>query len=200
MFYGDGGAGKTTLTVDLSCHLAAGDDWLGIPIGNAVRVGIVENEGPRPLRKVARKLAAWKGSDLGDRLHLLEEPWGKVSLDNPDVRAALGAKIAEHELDVVVIGPITRSGMNEAGTLQQVRDYIAPARPGAGRRWPPRDVRARPPREFGAGSRPVPGRARSTRSSKRADAGARADAPVRPEGPLVAEAPQAEAPARLGGR
>ena len=32
MIYGDGGASKTTLTIDLGCHLAAGDDWLGIPV------------------------------------------------------------------------------------------------------------------------------------------------------------------------
>ena len=32
MFYGDGGAGKTTLAIDLAFHLAAGEDWLGIPV------------------------------------------------------------------------------------------------------------------------------------------------------------------------
>ena len=36
MVYGDGGAGKTTLCLDLACHLAAGDDWLGIPVAAAV--------------------------------------------------------------------------------------------------------------------------------------------------------------------
>jgi RecA-family ATPase len=32
MVDGDGGVGKTTLTIDLSCHLAAGDDWLGLAV------------------------------------------------------------------------------------------------------------------------------------------------------------------------
>ena len=49
MVYGDGGAGKTTLCIDLACHLAAGDDWLGMPVARPVRVLLVENEGPRPL-------------------------------------------------------------------------------------------------------------------------------------------------------
>ncbi len=49
MFYGDGGAGKTTLMLDLALHLAAGDDWLGILVERPVRVAIIENEGPRPL-------------------------------------------------------------------------------------------------------------------------------------------------------
>ena len=139
MFYGDGGAGKTTLMIDLGLHLAAGDDWLGIPVGRPVTVGVIENEGPRPLfrAKLRRKLDGWNGSDLGGRLLLLEEPWSKVSLDDLRIRNALAAKITELEIDVLIVGPVTRSGMNEAGTLQQVRDYtnlIADVREASGRR------------------------------------------------------------------
>jgi len=125
MFYGDGGAGKTTLMLDLALHLAAGDDWLGIRVGRPVRVAIIENEGPRPLfrAKLRRKLRSWAGSPLNGRLLQLEEPWSKVSLAYPAVRVKLAAKIAEHELDAILLGPVTASGMNEAGTLQQVRDY-----------------------------------------------------------------------------
>jgi putative DNA primase/helicase len=126
MFYGDGGAGKTTLMIDLACHLAAGDDWLGIGIKRPVRVAIIENEGPRPLfrAKLRRKLRSWAGSPLGGRLLQLNEPWSKVSLDDPAVRVKLAAKVAELELDAILLGPVTASGMNEAGTLQQVRDYV----------------------------------------------------------------------------
>ncbi len=126
MFYGDGGAGKTTLMIDLAIHLAAGVGWLAIQIGRPVRVAIVENEGPRPLfrAKLRRKLRSWTGGPVDGRLLQLEDPWSKVSLDDPNVRAALAAKIAEFELDALIIGPVTRSGMNEAGTLQQVRDYV----------------------------------------------------------------------------
>jgi hypothetical protein len=139
MFYGDGGAGKTTLMVDLALHLAAGDDWLNIRVGRPVRVAIVENEGPRPLfrAKLGRKLRAWNGSPIGDRLLVHEEPWSKVSLDNRAVRATLAAKIAELELDALLVGPVTRSGMNEAGTLQQARDYanlLGEVRAASGRR------------------------------------------------------------------
>ena len=77
MVYGDGGAGKTTLCLDLACHLAAGDDWLGIPIATAINVLLVENEGPRPLfrAKARAKLAAWTGSPLDDRVRIVDEPW-----------------------------------------------------------------------------------------------------------------------------
>jgi hypothetical protein len=119
--------------------MAAADSWLGSPVGRPLRVGLVENEGPRPLfrRKLRRKLRAWKGSPIEGRLLMLKSPWGKVSLDVPAVREALAAQISALELDVVIIGPITRSGMNEAGTLQQVRDYcrlLGEVREHAGRR------------------------------------------------------------------
>jgi hypothetical protein len=126
MFYGDGGAGKTTLSNDLSFHLAAGDDWLGIPIGRPVRVLLIENEGPRPLfrAKLQRKREAWSGSELGDRLHVWESPWGQFSFADPTARQQLAEKVRELEIDVVVCGPLTSAGMDEAGTLQEVRNFL----------------------------------------------------------------------------
>ena len=81
MFYGDGGAGKTTLTLDLACHLAAGDDWLMMSVPRSLRVLVIENEGPRALfrAKVRRKLAGWAGSPLEDRLIFWEAPWAKFT-------------------------------------------------------------------------------------------------------------------------
>jgi len=127
MFYGDGGAGKTTLAVDLACHLAAGDEWLGIPVARPLRVLVIENEGPRPhfRAKLRRKRAAWQGSTIGDRIRVLEEPWAIVTLANEEHRAALAAKLHEFEVDVVVLGPVTAAGMLEAGTIQQVREFKA---------------------------------------------------------------------------
>jgi hypothetical protein len=86
MTYGDGGVGKTTLIVDLGVHLAAGDDWLGIPVARPRRVLLVENEGPRPLfrRKLQRKRDGWTGSELGDRILVLEHPWGRLRFTDAD--------------------------------------------------------------------------------------------------------------------
>jgi hypothetical protein len=56
---------------------------------------------------------------------VLDKPWGKLSLADPEWRAALAATIATRKLDVVVIGPVTRAGMDEAGTIQEVRDFMA---------------------------------------------------------------------------
>lgn len=125
MFYGDGGAGKTTLAIDLACHLAAGDNWLGIRVGRPVRVLLIENEGPRPLfrAKLRRKLEGWKGSPIGEGLTVLEQPWARLSFAEEGWRDALADVVRSAEIDVVIIGPVSRSGMNEAGTLQQVRDF-----------------------------------------------------------------------------
>jgi len=138
MFYGDGGAGKTTLAIDLACHLAAGDDWLGVRVGRPGRVLLVENEGPRALfrRKLRRKQAGWQGSPLEGRVLVHETPWGRLSFVDETCREALADTIREREIDVVIVGPVTRSGMDEAGTLQEVRDFmllVADVRERAGR-------------------------------------------------------------------
>jgi hypothetical protein len=127
MVYGDGGVGKTTLCVDLAYHLAAGDDWLGIPIPEARRVLLVENEGARPLfrRKLASKQAEWSGAPIGDRLLVLERPWGRFSFADSECCDELAETIHQHEIDVVFVGPVTASGMDEAGTMQEVRAFVA---------------------------------------------------------------------------
>lgn len=126
MLYGDGGASKTTLALDLACHLAAGDPWLGMSVPHAVQVLVLENEGPRaPFRaKLRRKLAGWAGSPLQERLSILEDPWATVSFAEKDSRAKLAQTINHQEIDVLIAGPVTRLGMDDAGTLQQVRDFM----------------------------------------------------------------------------
>jgi hypothetical protein len=129
MVYGDGGVGKTTLCVDLACHLAAGDDWLGLEIPHPVRVLLIENEGPRPLfrQKLRRKLAGWEeagGSAIGDRLLVLEQPWGELDLARPDWRAAAATAIADHRIDVAIIGPVTSIGMAAPGTIPEARAFL----------------------------------------------------------------------------
>jgi hypothetical protein len=125
MFYGDGGAGKTTLTIDLACHFGAGDNWLGITVPRSLTILIVENEGPRPLfrKKLTRKRNAWAGSPINGRVRIVEDPRAILSFADDTHRDALAKTIAEHGCDVVLIGPVSKSGMTDAGTLAEVRGF-----------------------------------------------------------------------------
>jgi hypothetical protein len=124
MIFGTGGSGKTTLSVDCAIHLGSGRDWLGIPVQRLARVLIIENEGPRALmrRKLGRRLEAWDGPESDVRV--LRSPWATMTLASEEWRIALARTIEEHEIDVVIAGPLTRIGMEEAGTLQQTRDFM----------------------------------------------------------------------------
>jgi hypothetical protein len=81
LIYGDGGAGKTTLSIDLACHLGAGKDWLGIPVPRRARVLLIENEGPRALfrRKLRRKLDGWAGPALDGHISVFQHPWSEFT-------------------------------------------------------------------------------------------------------------------------
>jgi hypothetical protein len=125
MVYGDGGVGKTTAMIDVGYHLAAGDDWQGISVPKPRRVLLVENEGPRPLfrRKMRRKESGWAGSPTEGRVLVLVHPWAQFTFAEPDVRELLADTIAEREIDVAIIGPVTSAGMDAPGTIHEVRDF-----------------------------------------------------------------------------
>ena len=87
---------------------------------------LVENEGPRPhfRVKLRHKRESWVGGDLGDRIAVLESPWAELTVAEESHREAFARLIRDGALDVVILGPVTRLGMNEAGTLQEVRDFM----------------------------------------------------------------------------
>jgi hypothetical protein len=124
--YGAGGAGKTTAMLDAAVHLSTGTDWLEIPVPRAVRVLLIENEGPRPLfrKKLQRKLEAWTGTQPNDNLLVFDRPWGAFSFADHGWKIALAETIKEQEIDVLIAGPITRLGMEGHGTLQETRDFM----------------------------------------------------------------------------
>jgi hypothetical protein len=126
MIYGDGGAGKTVLQFDLGFHLATGQQWLGIPVARESRLLLIENEGPRPLlrQKLRRKLKAWTGPPLEGRISVFEHPWTRFTFAEATWRELLADRIAELEVDVLFAGPLTRLGMDAAGTLQEVVEFM----------------------------------------------------------------------------
>lgn len=126
VFYGEGGSGKTTLTIDLAVHLAAGVPWLGFEIAEPARVMLLENEGPidEYQLKIARKLQAWDGPPLDGRLRVHDKPWGRVDLRNDAAIEGLAYELGEHEIDVLIAGPIRRLGLEGGGTPAETVAYM----------------------------------------------------------------------------
>lgn len=126
LMYGDGGAGKTTLTIDAVSHLASGESWLGIDVQRPVKTLLIENEGPRGKfrQRLAEKHASWNGHPpFSLNVHVLEEPWTRFTLREPDHRAALAEAITANETDLVVMGPLVTLGMLGGGTPDEVQQF-----------------------------------------------------------------------------
>src|SRR5262245_31516431 len=124
---GKGGGGKTTLALDLACHLSTATDWQGLKVPKARSVLIVENDGPRGRfrRKVRAKLEAWSGTEPGDKLAFLAEPWAEMRLSRDDHRVALARYINAAEVDVLIAGPIVALGMIGGGTPDEIAAFEA---------------------------------------------------------------------------
>jgi hypothetical protein len=126
VMYGDGGAGKTTMELDMLCHLAAGDPWLGLETHGTSRILIIENEGPRGMfrKKLRRKAAAWQGGEFGARIFVLEDPWALFTFDEELFRQELRLLIEQHEFDIVAAGPVNSLGIKGGGTPEEVSAFI----------------------------------------------------------------------------
>jgi len=131
IMYGDGGVGKTTLGIDAAFHLAAGVDWLEIPVPVPFRVTILENEGPRgKLRQQLREKREWweethpdlplKDEQGGYRIHIAKNPWGKWNLSDELHRKALAVFVNQHGINVLICGPLATLGMIGGGTPDEV--------------------------------------------------------------------------------
>lgn len=128
VFYGNGGAGKTTALIDAVMHFAAGIPWLGI-VKPTRKLGIVwiENEGPRPefRKKLGAKLNGWDGGSVKNRIHLYEHPWEEFSFANDVARAALVQRIKDTEADLVIASPVKAIGMQGGGTDDEIGEFLS---------------------------------------------------------------------------
>jgi hypothetical protein len=124
--YGSDGAGKSTWTIDGACHLAAGRDWLGIPVPRPVRCLLIENEGPGGLfqAKLAAKSESWDGADFTENIHVLTAPWGEFTFADEPARTALTGYCDEHEIDVVMANPTLGLGVAASGRPDETQQFV----------------------------------------------------------------------------
>lgn len=127
MLYGDGGAGKTTLTIDAVFHMAGARDWLGLEVRRPVRSLMIENEGPRAMfrRVLGQKMDTFDDPEANERLAILEEPWGSFTLGKPRHRADLAAAILDVGAEVVTLGPLATLGTIGGGTPDEISAFQA---------------------------------------------------------------------------
>jgi hypothetical protein len=126
LMYGDGGAGKTTFTIDAIAHLAAGVSWMGLHVARPLRVLIVENEGPRGMfrEKLDEKIIDWDGPPFHDNVDVLEEPWAAFTFADLTVTGPAATHIEQREIDVLVAGPLASLGTIGGGTPAEVQAFV----------------------------------------------------------------------------
>lgn len=124
---GEGGAAKTTLTIDAVAHAASGTTWLGYPVARPIRVLIIENEGPRPQfrAKLDQKTSSWAGAPFTHNVHIWEEPWAQFSFARERDRRHLQQLAQDRLVDVVVADPLDSLGIPGAGSPEDTRQFIA---------------------------------------------------------------------------
>jgi hypothetical protein len=125
--YGTGGSGKTTMTVDGAVHMAGGAPWIGMPVPRPIAITMIENEGVagKFQQKLDRRVAAWQGDEVRDRVHLLLEPWGKFSFANERHRHEIAEHLNQTATELLISGPVATLGMVGGGTPDEINAFMA---------------------------------------------------------------------------
>jgi hypothetical protein len=73
---------------------------------------------------VRRKLEAWDGPPLEDRLHVLITPWAQFTFKNERMREELVELVRTLGSEVVIAGPVARLGAEGGGTPQEIQAFV----------------------------------------------------------------------------
>ena len=118
MVYGESGAGKTFVTLDMACHIAAGLPWHGIKAKSGAVV-YMAGEGNYGLRQ---RIAAWCKAHGIDRLDNLLVSSRGLDLDSPAAAAQVIGAVREVTADDVAVIFIDTLNNHMSGDENSARD------------------------------------------------------------------------------
>jgi hypothetical protein len=137
--------GKTTLLLDLICHLAAGKPWPPVdaeqasraptpwPCPRPLRIAMIENEGPIAMfqAKVQDKLERFPHSirEAGGLILIQTLNWGAFSFADRAVIDRARGELDEHEIDLVVGDPLASLGLEGVGSPAETLAFVQLLRP-----------------------------------------------------------------------
>lgn len=127
LLYGDGGAGKSTLTIDAAAHLAAGKDWLGINVPRPCRILLIENEGGASLyqAKLQHKVDTWDGhADWAANVLIYTDPWSRYTFASEGMRTELAEYCAAMKVDIVMANPLFGVGGPGSGKPEETGLFV----------------------------------------------------------------------------
>ncbi len=119
MPWGKEGSGKTSILVDLLFHACAGIDWLQYPIGRALKIVAVVNEGvPGGLQdKLQQKTERWEHDDaVLDNLAIYASPWGEFTFANERMVEHAQDFCRDFGADYIALDPLHTLGTNGVGS------------------------------------------------------------------------------------
>ncbi len=119
MPWGKEGSGKTSILVDLLFHACAGIDWLQYPIGRALKIVAVVNEGvPGGLQdKLKQKTERWEHDDaVLDNLAVYASPWGEFTFANERMVEHAQDFCRDFQADYIALDPLHTLGTTGVGS------------------------------------------------------------------------------------
>jgi hypothetical protein len=120
-----GGQGKTTFSVDVFLHLAAGVDYPPFVVPAPVSILMIENEGPEELfaAKLKGRLEHFP-HELKARLDVCVFDWGSFSLADSEARQRLSEEIAAKGYELVFGDPLDSLGIQGVGSPEDTRKFM----------------------------------------------------------------------------
>ena len=124
MVYGESGSGKTFITLDIACHVAAGLDWHGHKTRSGV-VAYLAGEGNFGMRQ---RVASWCQHHSVEQLDQLLISNKAIDLDSPSAAAQIINAIRElthHDISLIVVDTVNNHMAGDENSARDTRTMLS---------------------------------------------------------------------------